>query len=113
MIRSGTLNEASLNNVEQAHKAIIRELFELMDEDGGGSLDHGEIKKLAKSMGAKLTDEELNTALVEMDADGSGEVDFGEFYDWWSQDKDAGILTQEDEGQSAFFSMEIVPLEYT
>ena len=97
---------------EAGHKSIIRELFELMDADGGGSLDRGEIKTLAKSMGAKLTDEELNHALAEMDSDGGGEVDFAEFYDWWSKDKDAGILTK-DEEKNAFFTMEIVPLEYT
>jgi Ca2+-binding EF-hand superfamily protein len=66
--------------VEALHKQIIRHLFEKSDDDGGGFLDHSEIKGLAKVMGAKLTKDELKPAMRAMDEDGSGEVDFVEFY---------------------------------
>ena len=51
-------------------------------------------------------------AMAQMDGDGSGEVDFAEFYDWWSKDKDSGVLTTDAE-KNALFTMEIIPLEYT
>ena len=34
-----------------------------------------------------LTEAELDAALVEMDRDGSGEVDFNEFWQWWEQNQ--------------------------
>ena len=112
LVRNGTINEAAINAVETLHKQIIRHLFEMSDDDGGGVLDQSEIKGLAKAMGAKLTEDELKLAMQEMDEDGSGEVDFAEFYDWWSKDKDSGVLTSDAE-KNALFTMEIIPLEYT
>ena len=78
-----------------------------MDTDDGGTLDRGEIRILARSLGNQLTgipqsyitafrldtdkslgnlrvaiDEQLSQAMAEMDEDGSGEVDFDEFFEW-------------------------------
>ena len=39
-------------------------------------------------MGTELTDSELTIAMESMDADGSGAVDFAEFYGWWEANKD-------------------------
>ena len=98
--------------VEALHKQIIRHLFEMSGDDGGGFLDHSKIQGLAKAMGAKLTKDELKLAMRAMDEEGSGEVDFVEFYGWWSEDKDSGVLTSDAE-KNALFTMEIIPLEYT
>ena len=46
------------------------------DEDGGGTLDREEIRKLAKRLGKRLTESKLDEAMGEMDSDASGEVDF-------------------------------------
>lgn len=81
-----------------------------MDTDDGGSLDRGEIRILARSLGNQLTgisqsdimashlgphkllrhlriatDEQLSQAMAEMDEDGSGEVDFDEFFEWYAR----------------------------
>eukprot|EP01047_Picozoa_sp_COSAG01_P092468 COSAG01_NODE_23832_length_803_cov_1.051355_1_plen_57_part_00 len=41
-------------------------------------------------MGKNMSDAEFAKAMFEIDADGSGELDFGEFLKWWQkQDKDA------------------------
>ena len=53
-----------------------------MDADHGGTLDREEIRNLARSMGNQLTEGLLDLAMSEMDEDGSGEVDFDEFFDW-------------------------------
>eukprot|EP01043_Picozoa_sp_COSAG02_P059618 COSAG02_NODE_7632_length_2925_cov_1.298655_3_plen_70_part_00 len=55
-----------------------------MDMDEGGTLDRDEIRDLARSLGNQLTDAQLDQAMVEMDEDGSGEVDFEEFFDWYA-----------------------------
>ena len=41
---------------------------------GGGTLDRQEVFNLAKEMGQELTEKELDKAMAEMDADGSGAV---------------------------------------
>jgi Ca2+-binding EF-hand superfamily protein len=50
----------------------LRRLFNDLDEDGSGSLDRSELHRLCKDMGAELSQRELNDAMREMDADGSG-----------------------------------------
>jgi hypothetical protein len=41
-----------------------------------------EIAKLAARMGSRMSAAELGEAMAEMDADGSGEIDFDEFSAW-------------------------------
>ena len=41
-----------------------------------------------QGLGTELTDSELTIAMESMDADGSGSVDFAEFYGWWEANKD-------------------------
>jgi calmodulin len=58
-------------------------MFNTVDEDRSGLLDAGELKTLTRMFGVELTDEELEMAMLQIDNDGSGEVDFDEFYVWW------------------------------
>lgn len=68
----------------------IRKIFDLVDADGSGMLDHEEVhvalKRLCgeKADGKELTDEEVVGAIALMDMDGSGEIDFEEFSTWWN-----------------------------
>lgn len=36
--------------------------------------------------------------MAEMDDDGSGEVDFDEFYEWWTSDKESTVLRTVQDG---------------
>jgi hypothetical protein len=47
-------------------------------------LEEEEISELAKRLGSKLTRAQLLQAMAEMDGDGGGGVDFGEFYAWFA-----------------------------
>lgn len=58
----------------------MRRCFEKIDVDGGGTLDHDEIKRLAYMLNMDLRIEDI-------DNDGSGEVDFQEFQQWWGGNK--------------------------
>ena len=115
MLRNGEMTcKAKFEQVETFHRIILVSIFELMDEDGGGVLDRDEVRSLARAMGVKLTDGELKDAMAEMDEDGSGEVDFEEFYQWWTVGREAagGVMAaslSDDKKQEAF---EITPLEY-
>ena len=48
-----------------------------------GSIDASELGALCAQLGFTLSKRQLRKALEEMDADGSGEVSFDEFSDWW------------------------------
>eukprot|EP01065_Artemidia_motanka_P032331 TRINITY_DN39342_c0_g1_i1.p1 TRINITY_DN39342_c0_g1~~TRINITY_DN39342_c0_g1_i1.p1 ORF type:complete len:435 (+),score=109.83 TRINITY_DN39342_c0_g1_i1:78-1307(+) len=62
-------------------RAMYRRLFQLVDVDGGGSLDAGEVRRLIDALPVKATDEERRQALLEADANGNGEIDEDEFAD--------------------------------
>ena len=52
------------------------EMFNAIDDDGGGSLDLTELNALTQDMGLSLNAMELNSAMEEMDKDFDGEVIF-------------------------------------
>ena len=51
-----------------------------------GALDREEIRVLSKKMHKRLSEEQLDAAMRAMDEDGSGEVDFPEFFKWFTSD---------------------------
>jgi len=56
------------------------ESFSLYDIDGSGSVDAKELNNmLIDSIGHKLEDSEIRQIILDVDADGSGTVEFGEF----------------------------------
>ena len=61
----------------------VEDLFNETDEDGGGTLDHGEIANLVKSLGMSMTPAQLQVAFDEMDPDHDGTIDMEEFEQWW------------------------------
>jgi hypothetical protein len=114
-LRNGEMTcKAKFEQVETFHRIILVSIFELMDEDGGGVLDRDEIRSLARAMGVKLTDGELKDAMQEMDEDGSGEVDFEEFYQWWTVGREAagGVMAASLSDDKPNAPFEITPLEY-
>lgn len=65
----------------------LRALFAEIDLDQSGSLDRAEVAKLAESMGAPMSEHELDAAMAEMDTDGSGDVDVEELVTWFNERK--------------------------
>jgi len=51
----------------------------MFDTDGGGTVSKSEFREVCLAMGMTPTEEELESMLNELDADGSGDVDLGEF----------------------------------
>ena len=61
-----------------------RQWFDTIDADGSGSLDVNELATLYRTArDEKLSKKELKAAMVEMDSDGSGTIEFAEFEQWW------------------------------
>eukprot|EP01051_Picozoa_sp_SAG22_P019649 SAG22_NODE_3695_length_1572_cov_1.479973_2_plen_157_part_00 len=65
-------------------------MFEQVDADKSGSLNKDEIYYLVKTLGLSLSGNQLDQAMAEMDADGSGQVLLDEFDDWWMQQREGG-----------------------
>ena len=56
-----------------------REAFNTFDADGSGSIDAQEMRSLLEAIGVNPSEEELFRFMSEVDEDGTGEIEFGEF----------------------------------
>ena len=77
-------------------------MFQSVDVDSGGTLDVDEVRQLGAMLGYMFTEKELQEAMSSMDDDGSGEVDFQEFYDWWLARKRSGDCDLHSEAVKMF-----------
>merc|ERR1712224_1069872 len=57
----------------------FREVFDLFDSNGGGTIDAQELDEALKSADIHLSKDEIADVLNSMDKDGNGEIDFEEF----------------------------------
>lgn len=69
-----------------------RDLFEDIDVDRSGLLDRGEMGSLVKLLGFDMSPAEIDRAMAAMDTDGSGEIDFQEFWKWWTDDSTRSMM---------------------
>jgi hypothetical protein len=53
-----------------------REMFSLVDADGGGSIGREEVLDLMRMVGYQCTEEEVDDMISEIDTDGNMEIDF-------------------------------------
>mmetsp|Transcript_42344 Transcript_42344/g.90164 ORF Transcript_42344/g.90164 Transcript_42344/m.90164 type:complete len:759 (-) Transcript_42344:106-2382(-) len=65
---------------------FLKQEFDQYDEDRSGYIDGNELKGLLKRLGEDLDDEGLEVAFKELDSDGSGEIEFFEFVEWFTAD---------------------------
>ena len=63
----------------------VRAVFKSIDLDDNGTLERDELRTAAERLGQAMNEEELDAAMLEMDNDGSGEVDYDEFLAWWDR----------------------------
>jgi len=59
--------------------AEFREIFNLVDRDGGGTITKEELGELMDTLGIDATPEEIDLMISEIDSDSNGEIDFEEF----------------------------------
>jgi len=57
----------------------IKKAFELFDEDKRGKISFRNLKRIARDLGEKLTDDELRGMIEEFDQDQDGEINEEEF----------------------------------
>ena len=88
----------------------IRDIFIAFDEDGGGTIDHEELRDGFSALGVRLNDREFNMMLKIWDKDNEGEIEFDEFADMFEKTllvlevddtKREEILAEEDAKEEA------------
>jgi len=94
--------------------AAFRQVFDMVDRDGGGSIDAEELYLSMKDLESGLKLDEIKEILEELDRDGNGEIDFEEFLYMMTsmslqikeaQDNDNVLVKQGKRRQSIFFSV--------
>jgi len=63
----------------EAMQQELKEAFRLYDKEGNGYITTHTLKEILKELDDKITSEELDMMIEEIDSDGSGTVDFDEF----------------------------------
>jgi Ca2+-binding EF-hand superfamily protein len=64
---------------EEELKKELKEAFRLYDKEGLGFIRTEQLKEILREIDDKLTEEELDGIIEEVDEDGSGTMDFDEF----------------------------------
>ena len=73
--------------------ASYKEAFSVFDKDGSGTVSTSELGEIMSALGQNLSAEELDAIIKEVDADGSGEIDFDEFCACMQKAKEGGGTT--------------------
>jgi len=64
---------------DEAMQQELKEAFRLYDREGNGYITTGTLREIMKALDDKLTSDDLDGIIAEIDTDGSGTVDFDEF----------------------------------
>lgn len=63
----------------------LKEVFDRYDRDKSGSIDIDELTDMCTELGAKVTEEQAKQLMKELDQDGNGTIEFGEFAQFWTE----------------------------
>merc|ERR1719353_1645422 len=75
---SFSLNFQMADQLTEEQIAEFKEAFSLFDKDGDGTITTKELGTVMRSLGQNPTEAELQDMINEVDADGSGTIDFPE-----------------------------------
>eukprot|EP00602_Paraphysomonas_sp_CaronLab_P004136 CAMPEP_0185024858 /NCGR_PEP_ID=MMETSP1103-20130426/8042_1 /TAXON_ID=36769 /ORGANISM="Paraphysomonas bandaiensis, Strain Caron Lab Isolate" /LENGTH=151 /DNA_ID=CAMNT_0027557929 /DNA_START=61 /DNA_END=516 /DNA_ORIENTATION=+ len=75
--------------------AEFREIFNLVDKDGGGTITKEELGELMDTLGIDATAEEIELMINEIDSSGDGQIDFEEFVEVMSRKVNATYTAEQ------------------
>mmetsp|Transcript_2686 Transcript_2686/g.4038 ORF Transcript_2686/g.4038 Transcript_2686/m.4038 type:complete len:455 (+) Transcript_2686:56-1420(+) len=68
---------------DKQQEVMAKNTFEIFDRNRSGAISADEFADLVESLGVQFTEKECQQAIVELDKDGSGEIECNEFVQWW------------------------------
>jgi calmodulin len=71
---------------EDADTRDLKEAFRVLDKNKKGEIDVEDLRWILRSLGDDLTEEDIEDMIRDTDTDGSGTVDFDEFYHLMTSD---------------------------
>eukprot|EP00123_Amoebidium_parasiticum_P022758 comp9429_c0_seq1/m.4482 comp9429_c0_seq1/g.4482 ORF comp9429_c0_seq1/g.4482 comp9429_c0_seq1/m.4482 type:complete len:163 (-) comp9429_c0_seq1:325-813(-) len=74
--RKGKQKARQLTKEEEQN---IKEAFEALDRDGSGSIDAKALGMVMAQLGLEVSREEVRRMMADIDVDGNGTIDYGEF----------------------------------
>jgi len=72
--------------VHLSNLCFLKQEFDHFDLDQSGYMDAAELKSLLKKLGEDMSEDELTSAFQDLDSDGSGEIEFFEFVEWFTSE---------------------------
>ena len=70
--------------LEHFRRTEVKKLFDVVDQDASGFIDRDEMSDLLSKLGrTDLAREEIDATFVKLDTDGSGRIEFEEFFQWY------------------------------
>jgi hypothetical protein len=100
---------ATIRQHDEDDETDIRVMFNDIDTDKSGFLDRNEAKVLMLKLFPGMNDVDFEAAFINMDDDGSEEVDFYEFSDWWKKERAAGRVN--DHGRDTNYAARQAAME--
>merc|ERR1712167_262793 len=79
MSRRGAAKRKAKGGLSEEQIEEIREAFNLFDADNSGAIDVRELKAAMRALGFEVKKEELKKMISDIDNDGNGSIEFGEF----------------------------------
>lgn len=86
MSREELQGMADKMGIQLSNLCYLKQEFDAYDEDRSGYIDVKELKELLEKLGEELSAEDLDQAFRELDSDGSGEIEFFEFVEWFTSE---------------------------
>jgi hypothetical protein len=71
------------NELDLEEELAVKAMFDRIDTDRGGTLDHEETKQLFKDLDLELTPSQFEQCFAELDSTGTKEIEYVEFKRWW------------------------------
>ncbi|KAJ2725823.1 hypothetical protein GGI07_001030 [Coemansia sp. Benny D115] len=97
---TGGKNVRDNNDINEAQIGEYKEAFGLFDKDNDGLISTEELGSVMRSMNQNPTEAELQDMINEVDKDGNGKIDFGEFLSLMARQYNNG--DDEEELKEAF-----------
>merc|ERR1712178_269846 len=72
-------SQKGINGLSKRQIRAFREVFDLFDGNGGGTIDADELDETLRSVNICLEPHQIAEVMLSIDHDGNGEIDFEEF----------------------------------